>query len=78
MSDIMQIQPFATQLRRILMEYERKGSIFDIHSSLFYTPKADAPFAISDFQRDSCLSANSPRLTVIHKPSKGQLTTCST
>jgi putative selenate reductase len=50
MSDIMQIQPFATQLRRILMEYERKGSIFDIHSSLFYTPKADAPFAVSDFR----------------------------
>ncbi len=50
MSEIMQIQPFATQLRRILMEYERKGSIFDIHSSLFYTPKADAPFAVPDFR----------------------------
>ena len=50
MSDIMQIQPFAAQLRRILMEYERKGSIFDIHSSLFYTPKADAPFAVPDFR----------------------------
>ena len=50
MSDVMQIQPFATQLRRILMEYERKGSIFDIHSSLFYTPKADAPFAVPGFR----------------------------
>ena len=26
----MRVQRFATQLRRILMEYERKGSIFDI------------------------------------------------
>ena len=50
MSDVMRIQPFATQLRRVLMEYERKGSIFDIHRSLFYTPKADAPFAVPDFR----------------------------
>jgi len=50
MSDIMRIQPFATQLRRVLMEYEQKGSIFDIHRSLFYTPKADAPFAVPGFR----------------------------
>ena len=48
MSDVMRIQPFATQLARILMEYERHGSIFDIHKSLFYTPAPDAPFAVRD------------------------------
>ena len=47
MSDVMRIQPFATQLRRVLMEYERKDSIFDIHKSLFYTPQAGAPFAVA-------------------------------
>ena len=50
MSDVMRIQPFATQFRRILMEYERKGSIFDTHKSLFYTPQPDAPFAVADFR----------------------------
>ena len=50
MSDAMRIQPFATQLRRVLMEYEQKGSIFDLHHSLFYTPKADAPFAVPGFR----------------------------
>src|SRR5512136_1781183 len=50
MSDVMRVQPFATQLRRVLMEFEQKGSIFDIHRSLFYTPKADAPFAVPDFR----------------------------
>src|SRR5512139_516073 len=50
MSDVMRIQPFATQLRRVLMEYERKGSIFDIHRSLFYAPRADAPFAVPGFR----------------------------
>jgi len=48
MSDVMRVQPFATQLARILMEYERKGSIFDIHKSLFYKPSPDAPFAVPD------------------------------
>jgi len=46
MSDVMRIQPFATQLRRILVELERNGSIFDIHRSLFWTPAADPPFAV--------------------------------
>ncbi len=50
MSDVMRIQPFATQLRRVLMEYERKDSIFDIHKSLFYTPQAGAPFAVAGFR----------------------------
>jgi len=46
MSDVMRIQPFATQLARILMEYERNGSIFDIPKSLFYVPTPAAPFAV--------------------------------
>ncbi len=40
MSDAMRIQPFATQLRRVLMEYERRRAIFDIPAPLFYTPTA--------------------------------------
>ena len=48
MSDVMRIQPFATQLRRILMELQRKGSIFDIPRSLFHAPAPDAPFAVAD------------------------------
>ncbi len=39
MSDVMRVQPFATQLRRVLMEYERKRSIFDIPDRLFYSPR---------------------------------------
>jgi putative selenate reductase len=39
MSDAMRIQPFATQLRRILLEFERKQAIFDIPSTLFYPPR---------------------------------------
>jgi putative selenate reductase len=46
MSDVMRIQPFATQLRRILSELDRNGSVFDIHRSLFWTPVADAPFEV--------------------------------
>ena len=48
MSDIMRIQPFATQLRRILKEYEANSSIFGIHKSFFYTPAPDARFATAD------------------------------
>jgi putative selenate reductase len=48
MSDVMRIQPLATQLRRILAEFELKHSIFDIHASLFYTPGPDAPYALDD------------------------------
>ncbi len=40
MSDVMRVQPFATQLRRVLMEYERRRAIFDIPSPLFHTPTA--------------------------------------
>ena len=46
MSDVMRIQPFATQLRRILAELERNGSIFDIHRSLFWTPSPRGRFAV--------------------------------
>ena len=42
MSDVMRIQPFAVQLRRILAELDRHGSIFDIHRSLFYVPAPGA------------------------------------
>src|SRR5450759_4920605 len=38
MSDVMRIQPFATQLRRVLVEFERRRSIFDIPAKLFVTP----------------------------------------
>jgi putative selenate reductase len=48
MSDLMRIQPFATQFRRILAELERNGSIFDIPRSLFFTPQPDAPFAVPE------------------------------
>lgn len=46
MSDQMRIQPFATQLRRILAEFGRSGAIFDIPGSLFHTPTAGARFAV--------------------------------
>ncbi|HEX7485670.1 MAG TPA: hypothetical protein VF332_05940, partial [Vicinamibacterales bacterium] len=35
---MMRIQSFATQLRRVLMEYERKRAVFDIPATLFYAP----------------------------------------
>jgi putative selenate reductase len=38
MSDAMRVQPFSAQLRRVLMEYERKRAIFDIPAPLFHTP----------------------------------------
>jgi putative selenate reductase len=41
MSDVMRVQPFATQLRRVLREYDQKRSIFDIPAPLFYTPTRD-------------------------------------
>ncbi len=48
MSDAMKVQPFAVLLRRILAEYQSSQSIFGIHESLFYTPKADSRFATPD------------------------------
>lgn len=44
----MRGQPFATQLRRILSEYERNGSIFDIPVRLFFVPPADAPYSVDN------------------------------
>jgi putative selenate reductase len=38
MSDVMRIQPFGTQLRRVLAEYDRTRSIFGIPAALFHTP----------------------------------------
>jgi putative selenate reductase len=48
MSDYLVIQPFATQLRRILKEYEATRSIFGIHESLFHRPRPAAPYALPD------------------------------
>ncbi|MCP4538418.1 MAG: putative selenate reductase subunit YgfK [Chloroflexi bacterium] len=48
MSDIMRVQPFNVLLHWILKEFEENQSIFGIHRSLFYTPKADSPYAIED------------------------------
>ncbi len=45
MSDVMKIQPFDVLLDWILTELEENQSIFGIHRSLFYTPKADAVYA---------------------------------
>jgi putative selenate reductase len=48
MSDIMRVQPFGVLLNWILKELEGNQSIFRIHRSLFYTPKADSPYTIPD------------------------------
>ena len=48
MSHTMKVQPIAVLLKWILQEYEEKQSIFGIHHSLFYIPKNDNPYAISD------------------------------
>jgi putative selenate reductase len=42
----MRPQPFATQLRRILAEYARNRSIFDIPAALFHAPRTDAPYEV--------------------------------
>ena len=49
MSDKMNVLPFDALLRWILTELEKNGSIFGIHRSLFYTPRADAPYATAMF-----------------------------
>jgi putative selenate reductase len=49
MSDEMKVQPFDVLLEWILKELEGNESIFGIHRSLFYTPKADAPYASEMF-----------------------------
>ena len=48
MSDTMKVQPFPVLLRRILKEYRATQSIFGIHRSQFYTPKAHASYSVDD------------------------------
>ena len=52
MSDLLRPQPFGVLLKRILKEYETTDSIFGIHKSFFYAPRADAPYAVDDFFGD--------------------------
>jgi putative selenate reductase len=40
MSDAMRIQPFAVQLRHLLLEWERRREIFGIPAALFHVPRA--------------------------------------
>jgi putative selenate reductase len=49
MSDTMKVQPFGALLGRMLAEYAHSESIFGIHRSQFYTPRANAPFTQADF-----------------------------
>ena len=45
MSHIMRPQPLEKMLHWILSEYKENQSIFGIHKSLFFTPRANAPYA---------------------------------
>ncbi|MEA3376082.1 MAG: putative selenate reductase subunit YgfK, partial [Chloroflexota bacterium] len=49
MSELIRAQPFETLLRWSLAELERNESLFGIHRSLFYAPKADSPYATEMF-----------------------------
>jgi putative selenate reductase len=49
MSDEMKVQSFGSLLTWMMRELETNGSIFGIHSSLFYTPRPDAPCATEMF-----------------------------
>jgi len=46
--DVINPQPFEVLLNWILTELEENRSIFEIHRSLFYTPKTDYPYAVRD------------------------------
>ncbi|MCR4405706.1 MAG: putative selenate reductase subunit YgfK [Anaerolineae bacterium] len=48
MSDRMNVQPLEVLLDWIVKEYEANQTIFGIHRSLFYTPRPDSPYAITD------------------------------
>ena len=48
MSDRMHVLPFRDLMRWILDEYEQNQSIFGIHRSLFFIPRAQSPCAIPD------------------------------
>jgi putative selenate reductase len=49
MSDKLRVQSFSELLSSILQEYERNQAIFGIHSSLFYNPRPDSPYATEMF-----------------------------
>ena len=49
MSDAMRPQSFEALLSWILREYKENQSIFGIHRSLFYTPRANAPYSSEIF-----------------------------
>ncbi|MBU0703918.1 MAG: putative selenate reductase subunit YgfK, partial [Chloroflexi bacterium] len=49
MSDNMNIQSFQALCAWILKEFEQNQSIFGIHRSLFYTPRADSPYSTTIF-----------------------------
>jgi putative selenate reductase len=48
MSDTMKTLPFQTLLDWVLHEYEHDGSIFGIPRGQFFTPHANAPYAVPD------------------------------
>jgi putative selenate reductase len=48
MSDVMRVQPFAVQLQRLQLEYERERAIFGIPAALFHVPAPNAPYAVPD------------------------------
>lgn len=48
MSDTFKVQSFETLLGWILKEYEQRQSIFGIHRSLFFTPRSDSPYSVSN------------------------------
>lgn len=73
MSDVLRPQPFGVLLKRILKEYETTESIFGIHKSFFYTPQADAPYAVADFFGDG----SGTRLATPIGPSAGPHTQLS-
>ncbi|RLC70757.1 MAG: hypothetical protein DRI81_18655, partial [Chloroflexi bacterium] len=49
MSESMNVQPFQVLFDWILKEFEENQSIFGIHRSLFYTPRADSPYSSTIF-----------------------------
>ncbi|MCD6494563.1 putative selenate reductase subunit YgfK, partial [Candidatus Bipolaricaulota bacterium] len=49
MSDKLRVQSFSELLGSILREYEHNESIFGIHRSLLFLPKADSPCAAEMF-----------------------------
>jgi len=48
MSDVMKVQSFERLLNWVLTELAHNRAIFGIPQALFYTPRADAPYAVKD------------------------------